>query len=617
MWVKWFRKSCLLIAGTFFLVLPSFAQVEVGDTSMTLSGDIGFNYNGNINQGVSGHSLGFSGDANLNGSFYNPNFLNFNVQPYYDRMQSNSGFGTLTNSSGVNASANLFSGSHFPGAINYSKGINHIGQFGIPGTDIGLAQQGDYQGFGVSWSELLPNLPTVTASYSIGDSSSSIFGTQEENKQNDHTFSLLSTYHVAGFRMGGGYIRRDVNSNFAQVLDGLPEPVLTNTNTNNYQFNLQHAFPLSGSYSFAWNRTDYAYNDQDSRTANNSGTSDTVNGNLTFRPLNRLSVAFNGSYYDSLIGALPETVVNGSTFVPSESIGTFRSFLTGADANYQLLPTLNLHALVNHQQQMFQGRDYSATQFGGSVNYSLNRKLLGSLTFSLGVFDTMNQEGNAGLGFTGNVNFDRRVAGWEVNANYSYSQNVQTMILVYTTSSMGYVTNARRRLGNRTFFMAGFSGSHSGITAQSGSSSKANRVSSTFVFRSYSLNGFYSKSDGRAAFTATGLIALPPDLPPGLFGPDAAIVYNSTAYGVNASLAPIRRLTISAGYANSRGSTADPLVSASTSNQLYNIVSQYRLRKIYVNAGFTNLRQTVGLPGTGPVHVTTYYIGISRWFNFF
>ncbi len=617
MWLRWIAKASILVAGIFLAALPSVAQLEVGDTNLSLNGDIGFNYNGNINQGSSGHSFGLTGDANLNGSFYNPNFLNFNVQPYYDRVQSNSVFGTLTNASGVNASANLFSGSHFPGAVNYSKGINNVGQFGIPGSDIGLAQHGDFSGLGVSWSELLPNMPTLTASYSIGNSSSSIFGTQDENKQKDRTLSLLSSYHFAGFRLGGGYIRRNVDSNFAETLDGLPEPVITNTDTNNYQFNLQHAFPMSGAYTFSWNRTDYAYNDHDSRTANNTGASDTLNGNLTFRPLTKLSVAFNGSYYDSLIGALPEVVVNGSTFVPSSSIGTFRAFLTGADANYQLLPTLNLHALVNHQQQEFLGRSYGATQFGGSVNYNLNRRLLGSLTFSLGVFDTMNQEGNAGLGFTGNVNFDRKISNWEVNANFSYSQNVQTLILVYTTSSMGYVTNARRRLGNRTFFMAGFSGSHSGITAQSGSSSKANRASSTFIYHSYSLNGFYSKSDGRAAFTSTGLVALPPGVPPSVFGPDAAIVYNSTAYGVNASIVPIRRLTISAGYANSRGSTSDPLISATTGNQLYNIVSQYRLRKIYVNAGFTNLRQTVGLPGSSPVHVTTYYIGISRWFNFF
>lgn len=617
MWARRTSKAYFLVAGMLLSVLPCVAQVEVGDTKMTLSGDIGFNYNGNINQGVSGHSFGLTGDANLNGSFYNPNFLNFNVQPYYDRSQSNSVFSTLTHSSGINAGANLFSGSHFPGSVNYSKGINSVGEFGIPGSDIGLAQHGDYQGFAASWSELLPNLPTLTATYSIGDSSSEIFGTQEQNKQNDHTLSFLSTYHVAGFRFGGGYIRRSVNSNFAQVLDGLPEPVQTSTDTNNYQFNAQHSFPMSGSYSFSYNRTSYAYNDHDSRIANDSGTSDTLNGNLTFRPLTKLSVAFNGSYYDSLLGTLPDPVLNSSTLIATTSIGTFRSFLTGADASYQLLPSLNLHALVYHQQQEFLGRTYAATQFGGSVNYNLNRKLLGSLTFSLGVFDTMNEQGNAGIGFTGNVNFDRKISGWDVGANFSYSQNVQTLILVYTTSSMGYVTNVRRRIGNRTFFMAGFSGSHSGITAQSGSSSNAERVSSTVTYHSYSLGGFYSRSDGRAAFTSTGLVAIPTNLPPILFGPDTVITYGSTAYGVNASLVPIRRLTVSGGYAQSSGITTDPFIRAATGNQLFNVISQYRLRKIYVNGGFTRLRQSVGLADTPPVHVTTYYIGISRWFNFF
>lgn len=617
MWVKGLKTTTIALAGILLAALPSTAQMEVGDTKLTLSGDMGFNYNGSLNQAVSSHTQGFTGDANLNGSFYNPNFLNFNVQPYYDRVQSNSAFGALTNSSGVNASANLFAGSHFPGTVNYSKGINNVGEFGIPGTEIGLAQQGNYQGFGLSWSELLPNLPTLTASYAIGDSSSSVLGTDNQNKQKDHTFSLLSTYHIAGFRLGGGYIRRDVDSNFAEILDGLPEPVLTSTGTNNYQFFAQHSFPMSGSYSMSWNRTEYAYNDHDSHVTNNSGASDTLNGNLTFLPFRKLTLSLNGAYYDSLLGVLPEPVVTGTTLLGSTSLGKFQSFLTGFDANYQLIPSLNLHALVNHQQQDFYGQTYSATQFGGSVNYNLNRKLLGSLTFALAVFDTMNERGNAGIGFTGNVNFDRKVSNWDINANFSYSQNVQTLLLVYTTSSLGYVTNARRRLGNRTFFMAGYSGSHSGITALSGSSSSANRVSSTFTYRQYSLNGFYSKSDGTAAFTSTGLIALPPGVPPTLFGPDAVIVYGSKAYGLNLSLVPIKRLTISAGYAESDGHTQDPVIRTAVGTQLFNVVAQYRLRKIYVNSGFTHLRQTVGTPGTLPVRVTSYYIGISRWFNFF
>jgi hypothetical protein len=84
------RLACCVLLGILLLALPTAAQVEVGDTQMSLSGDIGFNYNGSIDQGVSGHSLGFTGDANLTGSYYNPNFLNFSVRPFYDRTQSNS-----------------------------------------------------------------------------------------------------------------------------------------------------------------------------------------------------------------------------------------------------------------------------------------------------------------------------------------------------------------------------------------------------------------------------------------------------------------------------------------------------------------------------------------------
>jgi hypothetical protein len=86
---------------------------------------------------------------------------------------------------------------------------------------------------------------------------------------------------------------------------------------------------------------------------------------------------------------------------------------------------------------------------------------------------------------------------------------------------------------------------------------------------------------------------------------------------VNASTVIKRRLTVSGGYAESNGSTVDPFLSTQSSNQLYNAIFQYRLRKIFVNGGYTQLHQSVGLVGTAPVTVMTYYIGISRWFNFF
>lgn len=618
MWVRWVHKTWWLLAGLVLMVLPSAAQMEIGDAwRMSLNGDIGYTYAGNINQGASGHNMGFAGDANLTGSYYSPNFANFNVQPYYDRTQSNSVFGALTDTSGVNANLNLFSGSHFPGSFNYSKGINGTSEFGIPGSGIGLAQHGNFQGFGVTWSELLPNMPSLTASYAINNGSSSIFGTQQQNTQDDHALTLFSTYNIVGFRLAAGYSHRNVSNDFTELLDGSPEPVRTNSSIDNYQFSGQHAFPMQGSYGFSWNHSSYGFNHHDSYADSNSGGSNTLNGNLTFRPITRLSLAFTTSFNDSLLGNIPQPIITSGLVSNDTSLGSFRSWLTGGMASLQILPNLNLQGIVNHVQQSFLGHSYEATQYGGNLNYDVQKRFLGSFSASGGVYDTATQDGNSALGFTGNVNFGRKIAGWDVDANGSYSQNVQTVILVYTTSSVGYVTNVRRRLGTRMFFMAGYSGSHSALTAQAGTTSRSDRWSSTFTYHTYSINGFYSKSDGAAALTTTGLVAIPTGLPTSIFAPGSIMTYDSKAYGLNASAVIRRRLTISAGYADSRGSTVDPLLTVYTGNQLYNIITQYRLRKIYINSGFTRLHQSVGTVGKAPVTVMAYYIGVSRWFNFF
>ena len=618
MWVKRVHRAYWLLTGILLIALPSSAQLEVGDDwKMNLNGNIGYNYTGDINNGVSGHGMGFSGDANLHGSYYSPNFLNFNVQPYYNRTQSNSVFGALTNSSGVSANVNLFGGSHFPGSVFYSKGINNTGEFGIPASSIGLAEHGDSQGFGVNWSEILPNMPTLAASYAVGDGTSSIYGSQDQSSQSNRILTLVSTYSVSGFRMTGGYTHRNVDANYPQVLEGSADPVVSSTSSDDFQFNVQHSLPMSGSFGAGWSRSSYSDDYHDGTVTTSSGGSDTLSSSVTFRPTNKLSVGANANFLDSLLGSVPEPILSGGTSVNTSSLGTFHSFLVGADAYYQLLSNLTLHGNVSHTQQDFLGKSYSATVYGGSANYNLNRRFLGSLSFSLGVFDSANQFGNNGLGFVGNLNFDRKIAGWDVGANLSYSQNVQTLILVYTTSSYGWVGNVRRRVANRTYFSAGYGGSHSGISQQSGSSNSSERVSTSLTWRAYSVNGYYSKADGAAVLTSTGLVSIPTNLPPSVFATGAVMTYNSKAIGGNASAVFMRRLTLNLGYADGSGSNVDPLISTYTSTQLYNAIMQYRLRKIYLNAGYTRLRQSVGTAGTSPVTVTSYYVGVSRWFNFF
>lgn len=611
---RWIVEACYCLALVSLLAQQAAAQLEIGnDLSMNLSGNVGLNYNGSVNGGDSEHNLGLAGDLNLHGYFYSPRFLSFSIEPYYDRAQNNSLFGTVTNSSGVTSSVNLFSGSHFPGTISYARAGDASGSFGVPGSQVGLAEHGNNQNFAINWSAIVAGWPTLTATYSIGDSSSSIFGSPDESNENNRNLILLSTYKADGFRLTGGFTHRTTDIAFTDSVEGTPELVNSGGSSNSYQASVQHSFPMQGSWSVSWSRSAYRYNFHDSTDSSNSGASDTLSGSLSFLPVNKLSVGIMGNYTDSLMGSLPDQAQSGVV----GSLGSFHSFLLGAEANYQLFRNLSVRGNVNHVQEEFLGNTYSANFFGGSANYNLNRNFLGSFSFSLAAFDTANQEGNSNLGFVSNVNFHRKVQGWELNANYSYSQNVQTLILVYTTSSMGYVTNARRRLGNRTFFMAGYSGTHSGISQNAGTMNSSEQVSSSLSFGKYSMNGFYSTSKGTAFFTPTGLVAVPTGLPPSALSQDSLMLFNSKSYGFNASGTFIRRLNLSAGYAKSSGDTTDPNLSTFTRNDLINAQMQYRLRKVFLNGGYTRLRQSVGTPGMSPVVVTSYFIGFSRWFNFF
>jgi hypothetical protein len=611
------RNAYRLLAGLILLALPCAAQMQVGDNlSMNLNGNVGFTYAGTDNQNQSGHSMGFSGNGNLTGSYYSPNFLNFDIDPFYNRAQGNSVYGNLTNTSGVTSNANLFSGSHFPGTVSYNRLFNATSQFGVPGSDIGLAQHTNTQGYGIGWSALIPDWPTLTANYSVNSNSNSILGLQGKNDETDHTLNLLSAYKWDGFRMTGQFIHRNVDANFSQFLDNAT-PVRTNSSSNSIGATVQHALPLAGTFGVSWNHLTYDYAYKDAYSAKNSGGSTTVNGNASFHPTNKLGVSFNANYNDSLLGSVPEPILNNGTVVNTASLGSFRSEMVGTDVYYQFFKYLGVHADVTHQHQSFLGRTYDATQFFGSANFNFDHSLLKGLSFSLGVVDTAQQTDNTGMGFVGNVNYTRKFSGWDVSGNFSYAQNVQTVMLVYTTSSYSYLGSVRRRLGDRTYFMAGYSGAHSGITANSGTTSSAERVWTTFMHHGYTLNGYYNKSSGEAILTANGLVPIPGNLPPPVVGTNQFTSYDSKGWGFNAGATPIRRLTISGGYSKSNGHTIDPLLTTATNNELINAVMQYRLRKIFLNAGYTRLRQTVGAPGTQPITVTAYFIGFSRWFNFF
>jgi hypothetical protein len=76
-------------------------------------------------------------------------------------------------------------------------------------------------------------------------------------------------------------------------------------------------------------------------------------------------------------------------------------------------------------------------------------------------------------------------------------------------------------------------------------------------------------------------------------------------------------LTISASWSKSDSATSGGSTNSNNKNEIANAFIQYRLRKIYVNAGYSRLDQSLSASGGPPIKLVSYYIGISRWFNFF
>jgi len=142
------------------LVLRAPAQVTLGENlNMNLNGSLSFGYTadyGNLN--TSDHGITAGGTADLSGSYYSPNFLSFHIQPFYNQSRVNSNFQSISDSSGVTASAGIFSGSHFPGSVSYSKTYNSEGNFALPGV-ANYTTHGNGDVFSAGWASTFPIAP--------------------------------------------------------------------------------------------------------------------------------------------------------------------------------------------------------------------------------------------------------------------------------------------------------------------------------------------------------------------------------------------------------------------------------------------------------------------------
>jgi len=612
------RWGLCLVAVPLFSV-PVFAQLQVGnETSMSLNGQLGAGYGGSFgNQyNQSTHDIFFTGQAQLSGYYYNPKFLNFNIQPFYNRTQDNSSYQSVLSDSGLEASVSLFSGSHFPGSVSYGKAWQEGSQYQIAGQP-GLSANGSSQTFSVSWGAFVPKWPTLTATFSDSSSEETILGETGTSNTSVRNLNLYSNYTLRGFQFNGYFNHQNFDFSLPAFLGGSAQQ--TSTSGNSYGISATHQLPLNGSFLAAFNR--YTYDTSDSISHTTNGTSDTVIGSATVNPTHRLAVSGTVRYYDNLIGAFQQQgtlppgtapLVPTNTSVDGVTINSF--------ASYNLGKGFVLVGYANRQAQHFQGVEYDSNQWGATLTYNYARPLFGLLYFTFGTVDTTGNSNQGTLAFVGTLGLKKKISGWDLNADFSYAQNVQSSIALFTTSNYNYGGYVRRRFRDDIYWTASYRGVQTGLTQVTGYNNRSDTVITTLNRRWVGVSGSYSQSNGTSVLLSSGQLA-PTPIP--LPESTHEVFYNAVAYGAGLGITPLRGMVINVNWfrihnqtQSSLSSTNPAINSNNDSDRVYGQL-QYNVRKLILRSTYWRVSQYVSSAGIPRTTLNTYSFSISRWFNFF
>jgi hypothetical protein len=604
------------LAAVLLLAFPASAQLELGDnTNLNLSGDVSFGYSGSFGESIaSGHGIGVGGQGQLTGSYYNPNFLAFRMEPYYNRSQNNSSFQSINNTSGLLGQLDLFRGSSFPGAIFFGKSVNGTGQFGVPGLS-GITTHGGGRNFGFTWSELLPDKPSLTATFSSNSDHAEIFGSSGESQSSSRVFTLQSLYTLDGFHLNANYMRQSQDGNFPALFTNLPT---TETSFTSNTLSLQATHRIFWNGEWVGGVSHSIFNGDiggGQLISNNDGSSNLYNTGITVNPTSKLTLAFNSNYYSNVFATLQQQIVQSGGIPLQNSLGWSASSLSlNGFAFYTLTSHIGVSGTWGRQTLFLPEGTSSVNRFGGTVNFNYAQNFLGSFNFSIGAVDMANEDGNQGAGLTGNINYSRRIRGWEVGAGFNYSQYVQTLLATYTTSNYKYDAAVRRKFHEGLYWSGSFFANHSALTQFEGTGNHSEGFNTSFLVRRYSVNATYSQASGTSLLTSRGLIEVPSGVPPDLLAD--TFRYRSRGFGYGAS-ATFRRWLWTTSYSKAYGNAFGGSTQSAFDTRSINARLQYRVRKMYFNAGFTRFHQTFGALGTQSIDFNTYFVGFSRWFNVF
>ncbi len=615
----------MALAGILIWLMPAVAQIQTGDLTMSANGNVSAGYGGGYGNFVqSSHNIDVGFDSILNGSYYSPNFLSFSLAPYYNRSSTNSSSQSISSASGLNFNSSIFAGSHFPGSVGYSENYNSAGTFNVPGS-ADLTTHGNSHNFNVNWSELIPDLPSLSVGFSKGGNNYSVYGLDQTGNTNSHTFNLRSAYRILGFNTSGYYSNSASDSTFPSLVAGAVTEDRSTSHSSSYGFGTGHIIPLRGMFSLSYNHTNL---NSDYLGYHFNGGIDTTYVSAGIQPTNKLHLQATTGYNNNLTGTLFENTLNpgqattptvpsitssGPSVVNTQTSSHSWDMQGGAD--YAFLPNLSGNVYAQRRVQSYLGLAFGANSYGGGLTYT--RTVLGGSFSAFGsVSDNTRDHSDVNsLGFSAAAGYNRRLGAWAFGGNFSYAQNVQTLLISYTNSYYTYSGNVRRKFSNQVIWSLTAAGSRSGITAQPHSDSSSQSYGTGIGYgRWIGANASYSKSTGNGLLTAGGISPTP--LPP-IIPPELLILYGGKSYSFGLSSNPTRRFTVAASFSHANSNVFNGGIGSWNKSEQFGTSFHYQFRKMVFTGGYNRLLQGTNASPLGPENLSSFFIGVSRWFNFF
>jgi hypothetical protein len=261
-----------------------------------------------------------------------------------------------------------------------------------------------------------------------------------------------------------------------------------------------------------------------------------------------------------------------------------------------------------------ENQSFSASQYGGNVNFTRSSRLFGFLNFGIGVADTAGVNGNNGASINTNLGASRRFGKWETAADFNYAQNILTLGTFATTSNYSYGGSVRRRVSRELSFGGAYRSAHSGLVSQAGDGNRSDSYNGQLQWNKITVGGGYSQSNGTAVLSTSG--ALIPTQPGGVIVADL-LLYNARSYNASASTTLFRRISVSGGYSWFASDMQSSLSGALNTGSSYNARVQYRVRKFQLGGAYSHTQQETSTLVGGPRMINSFYLSLSRWFNVF